>query len=73
MTMLGAINQTGGGYYALARHAAGAFLSAVALEHYEYTPADVKEIVNDAFESCNPSEAVTKFEQALIDHVCPLN
>jgi hypothetical protein len=64
----------GGGIYALGRHSAAAYLNSVALlGAYFYSPAQVVQITNDAFDGITTLQfAQSAFSDLLIDENCTL-
>lgn len=76
VTLLDAVNLTGGGLRALARHAAAALLNASSSVDYQYSDAQVISIYQDAVGAIAGPETVTsahaKFQSAN-EAGCPLN
>ncbi|MFD3000246.1 T9SS type A sorting domain-containing protein, partial [Pontibacter toksunensis] len=73
LTLLEALNLGGGGFNALARHAAAALLNACdpADVNYTYTTAQVEAMVEGAFASGNPTAVHSDLERAN-ERGCPL-
>jgi hypothetical protein len=72
LTFPAVIGLGGGGIFALGRQSAAAYLNAVVLDGYFYSPAEVVSLTNAAFLSGDYQSAQSLFSDLLIDENCTL-